>query len=203
MARFDTTFDASGVEPLTGYELLPAGDYLAQIVESEMRPTRSGTGEYLWIGMDILEGQYQGRKVYDQLNLVNQNPTTVEMAQRTLSAICHATGELHVSDSEDLHFKPMTIRVSIRKPKDGGQERNQIRYLVPKDEPAARALDLVPATPVLDFLPLALRAIPRGPRKSLPAALHFVSALRVRVDRLRSHDRHRGRDGRGPRKPRE
>jgi hypothetical protein len=58
------------------------------------------------------------------------------MAQRTLSAICHATGELHVSDSEDLHFKPMTIRVSIRKSKDGGQERNQIRYLVPKDEPA-------------------------------------------------------------------
>ena len=116
MARFDTTFDASGVEPLTGYELLPPGDYIAQIVESEMRPTRDGNGEFLWIAMDILEGPLQGRKVYDQLNLINPNPTTVEMAQRTLSAICHATGELHVSDSEDLHFKPMTIRVSIRKP---------------------------------------------------------------------------------------
>lgn len=66
-----------------------------------------------------------------------------------------------------------------------------------------RALDLAPATAVLDFLPLTLRAIPRETRKSLPAALHFVSALQVRVDRLRSHDRHRGRDGRGPRKPRE
>jgi len=45
--------------------------------------------------------------------------------------------------------------------------------------------------------------IPRGSRKSLPVALHFVAALRVQVDRLRSHDRHRGRDRRGPRKPRE
>ena len=111
MARFDTTFDASGVEPLTGYELLPPGDYVAQIVESEMRPTRNGNGEFLSIAMDILEGPLQGRKAFDQLNLINPNPTTVEMAQRTLSAICHATGELHVSDSEDLHFKPMTIRV--------------------------------------------------------------------------------------------
>jgi len=41
-------------------------------------------------------------------------------------------------------------------------------------------------------------AIPRGPRKPLPAAFHFVPALRVPVDRLRSTDRHRGRDGRGP-----
>ena len=163
MARFDTTFDASGVEPLTGYELLPAGDYLAQIVESEMRPTRNGNGEYLWIGMDILEGQYQGRKAYDQLNLINPNPTTVEMAQRTLSAICHATGQLHVSDSEDLHFKPMTIRVSIRKPKDGGQERNQIRYLVPKDEPVA-----VPARPAAPQRPVrpAAGTTPTAPART-------------------------------------
>ena len=75
------------------------------------------------------------------------------MAQRTLSAICHATGELHVSDSEDLHFKPMTIRVSIRKPKDGGQERNQIRYMVPKDEPAAAPVR--PAAPQRPVRPAA------------------------------------------------
>jgi hypothetical protein len=37
MARFDTSFDATSVEPTTAYELLPAGKYRAQIVESEMR----------------------------------------------------------------------------------------------------------------------------------------------------------------------
>src|SRR5690606_22333633 len=41
-------------------------------------------------------------------------------------------------------------------------------------------------------------AIPREPTKSLPAAFHSVPALRVPVDRLRSTDRHRGRDRRGP-----
>jgi len=34
--------------------------------------------------LDILDGQHKGRKIFDQLNLVNPNPTTVEIAQRTL-----------------------------------------------------------------------------------------------------------------------
>lgn len=132
MARFDTAFDATGIEPTTAYEILPAGKYRAQIVESEMRVTKNGMGQYLWLMLDILEGPQQGRKVFDQLNLVNANPTTVEIAQRTLSAICHATGKLQVNDSEELHLIPMTIQVGVKPPKDGYGERNTIRYLVPE-----------------------------------------------------------------------
>jgi hypothetical protein len=131
MARFDTAFDAAGIEPTTAYEILPAGKYRAQIVESEMRVTKNGMGKYLWLMLDILEGPQQGRKVFDQLNLVNANPTTVEIAQRTLSAICHATGKLQVNDSEELHLIPLTIQVGVKPPKDGYGERNTIRYLVP------------------------------------------------------------------------
>jgi hypothetical protein len=128
MARFDTSFDATSVEPTTAYELLPAGKYRAQIVESEIRPTRNGMGQYLWLMIDILDGEHKGRKIFDQLNLVNPNPTTVEIAQRTLSAICHATGKMHVSDSEELHLIPMTIEVKIRPPKNGYGESNAIAY---------------------------------------------------------------------------
>lgn len=71
MARFDTSFDATSVEPTTAYELLPAGKYRAQIVESEMRVTRNGMGQFLWLMLDILEGEHKGRKIFDQLNLVN------------------------------------------------------------------------------------------------------------------------------------
>ena len=129
MARFDTSFDATSVEPTTAYELLPAGKYRAQIVESEIRATRNGMGQYLWLMLDILEGEHKGRKIFDQLNLVNPNPTTVDIAQRTLSAICHATGRMHVSDSEELHLIPMTIQVKIKPPKNGYGESNAIAYL--------------------------------------------------------------------------
>lgn len=62
MARFDTSFDATSVEPTTAYELLPAGKYRAQIVESEMRVTKNGMGQFLWLMLDILEGEHKGRK---------------------------------------------------------------------------------------------------------------------------------------------
>ena len=51
--------------------------------------------------------------------------------------------------------------------------------------------------------PDGFAAIPRGSRKSLPGRPPFHSGpFGVRVDRLRSVDRHRGRDGRGPRNQR-
>jgi len=147
MARFDTSFDATSVEPTTPYELLPAGKYRAQIVESEMRATRNGMGQFLWLMLDILDGQHKGRKIFDQLNLVNPNPTTVEIAQRTLSAICHATGRMHVSDSEELHLIPMTIQVKIKPPKNGYGESNAIAYLSPEGGGATAAAAKPAATP--------------------------------------------------------
>ena len=132
MARFDTSFDATSVEPTTPYELLPAGTYRAQIVESEMRVTKNGMGRFLWLMLDILDGEHKGRKLFDQLNLVNPNPTTVEIAQRTLSAICHATGKLQVNDSEELHLIPLTIQVKVKPPKNGYGESNAISYLPPE-----------------------------------------------------------------------
>ena len=158
MARFDSAFDATGIEPTTGYDVLPAGKYRAQIVESEMRVTRNGMGQFLWLMLDIIEGQYQGRKLFDQLNLVNSNPQTVEIAQRTLSAICHATGKLQVNDSVDLHLVPMTIQVGVKPPQDGYSEKNTIRYLVPeKTTPAA---PVYKAAPTASQTPAAPAAAP-------------------------------------------
>ena len=132
MAQFDTAFDASTIEPATAYEVLPAGRYRAQIVESDLRVTKDGMGQYLWLMLDILEGNYQGRKVFDQLNLINRSTQTVEIAQRTLSAICHATGQMQVSNSEDLHLIPITIVVTIEPPSKGYGARNRIRYRTPE-----------------------------------------------------------------------
>ena len=160
MARFDTSFDATSVEPTTAYELLPAGKYRAQIVESEMRVTRNGMGQFLWLMLDILEGEQKGRKIFDQLNLVNPNPTTVEIAQRTLSAICHATGKMHVSDSEELHLIPMTIQVKVKPPKNGYGESNAIAYLPPEHGAVARAVKPTPAAPATPAAPPKMASAP-------------------------------------------
>lgn len=129
MADFGHTFDATQVEPVTAYEVLPPGKYLAQIVNSEMRPTKDGMGQYLFLEIDILEGQYTGRKLFDRLNLSNPNPSAVEIAQRTLSSICRAVGRLQVNNSEQLHLVPFTVDVKVRPPRGEYGESNSIRYL--------------------------------------------------------------------------
>ncbi len=114
MANLGGTFDANAVEPSAPREILPPGDYTVQIVESEMADTKAGNGQMLKLTMDIIDGPHTGRKLWDRLNLVNPNAQAVEIAQRTLSAICHATGQLTVSDSEQLHFKPMVAAVKVK-----------------------------------------------------------------------------------------
>ena len=161
MASFGHTFDASAIEPSTGYEVLPPGKYLAQIVASEMRVTKDGHGQYLYLEVDILEGQYAGRKLFDRLNLVNANPDTVQIAQRTLSSICRAVGKMQVSNSEQLHFIPLIADVRVRPPKGMYGESNSIRYL-----PRNAAPSTAPAATVA---PSAARPVTAAPT-STPAA---------------------------------
>lgn len=111
-------FDANTVEPNATYEPIPAGWYKAVFSQSEEKPTKAQTGSYLQLTAEIIEGEYQGRKLIERLNLNNPNSTAVEIAQRTLSAICRAIGVMTPRDSTDLHDKPFMVKVKV-KPGDG------------------------------------------------------------------------------------
>lgn len=139
MANLGTTFDATGIEPTQTLEVLPPGKYPAQIVNSDLRLTKDGMGQYLFLEIDVLEGPYQGRKLFDRLNLVNANTQAVEIAQRSLSAICHATGRLQVQDSEELHLIPFIAVVQVQPPKNGYGESNKVRYQPLERAPQAAA----------------------------------------------------------------
>jgi hypothetical protein len=111
-------FDANQVDPNVVYEPLPAGWYKAVITSSEEKPTKAQTGSYLQLGLEVIEGPMQGRKITDRLNLNNPNATASEIAYRTLSAICHAVGVMTPRSSQDLHDKPLMVKVKV-KPADG------------------------------------------------------------------------------------
>jgi hypothetical protein len=113
MAFLTEAFDASSVAPAVPLEVLPPDKYVAHLIESEMLPTRAGDGQYLKLVFEVLDGPYARRKIFDQFNLVNRNQQTVEIAQRQLSAICHAVGQTHVTDSEQLHFKPVLVTLKV------------------------------------------------------------------------------------------
>jgi hypothetical protein len=117
MAFLGGTFDATQVEPAGDFTPVPPGDYKVQILSSEMVANNAKTGHMLKLELEIAEGDQAGRKLYDRLNLDNPNAQAVEIAQRTLSAICHAVGKLSVQDSEELHMLPMIATVKVDPPR--------------------------------------------------------------------------------------
>lgn len=108
-------FDASQVAPDTGGgDPVPAGWYNVMIDESEMKPTKAEGGMRLSLRFTIMDGQYVNRKVFTGLNLKNANPVAQEIAYKQLSAICHAVGVMQVQDSQQLHGRPLKIKVKVK-----------------------------------------------------------------------------------------
>ena len=107
-------FDASTIEPSNSYDPIPAGWYKAIISNSEMKPTRDGYGEYLSLTLQVIEGQYENRLVFARLNLKNANDKAVDIAKKDLAAICRAVGVMSPKASEELHDKPLMIKVKVR-----------------------------------------------------------------------------------------
>ena len=102
-----------------------------------MKPTKAGDGAYLELELQVIEGQYQGRKLWDRLNLNNANETTVKIAKGTLSAICRAVGVLQPTDSCELHDLPLVAKVACRKRDDTEELTNVIKSYKKRDAVAA------------------------------------------------------------------
>lgn len=119
-------FDASTVQPNDSFSPIPAGSYIAQVTDSSIKATKSGTGTLLNLTWTILDGTFANRKVFDRINIANQNPEAEKIGQRQLSSICHAAGVLKLQDSNQLHGKPVKITVKIRQDAQYG-DSNEVK----------------------------------------------------------------------------
>lgn len=125
MARIN--FNAANVEPSTPMDVLPAGKYLAMAIASELKPTKTGNGEYLQITFEVLDGAHKSRKIFERLNIRNSNKTAEDIAQRALSALCHAVGIIELEDSDQLHNIPVMLDVSVDPAKGEYSASNRIK----------------------------------------------------------------------------
>lgn len=147
-------FNAGEHEP-SQFDALPAGKYEAVISESEMKPTKTGNGNYLNLTFTITKGEFENRKVWARLNLDNPNQTAVKIARGELSAICRAVGIMTPNDSTELHDMPLVIKVTCKK-QESGDITNEIKGYYSlnesKAEPAKPATAAAPAAGVKGWM---------------------------------------------------
>lgn len=156
-------FDASQVPEQQEFSALPEGQYVVIATASEMKPTKSGTGQFLQFTFEVLDGPQKGRKLWARLNLVNPNQTAVDIAQRELGAICRAVNVIKPSDSAELHNKPMLITVAVEI-----DDRKRESNIIKKYEPVAAGAPVA--------APASAGGAPWGGQVAAPAVAQAAAA---------------------------
>lgn len=149
MALFN--FSKEAVEDQS-FDVVPAGRYLAQVCDHSMKPTKTG-GHILNLTLEITGPTHAGRKLFEGLNIDNQNEKAVMIALATLKSICthagqpdyyaafHDAGE-RADSIEDLepilaelplaiYAKDIAVSVVVEPAKDGYPEKNKIKAYGP------------------------------------------------------------------------
>ena len=129
-------FNASNVDPAVDFEPIPAGRYLAIITDSGMKPTKNGSGSFLELTFQVIDGPYKNRLLWARLNLDNPNKQAMEIARAQLSAVCRAVGVMQPKDSLELHNLPLQVTVKCKRREDTGDVLNEIKGYAKKEAAA-------------------------------------------------------------------
>lgn len=113
MVQLSNAFDSSNHDDMNNFDPIPAGEYLSQIVESDIKETAAKTGKYIKLKFEILEGDYKGRFIWTNLNIINPNPVAVDIANKELATICRACGKAVIQDTMELHGIPILLKIRI------------------------------------------------------------------------------------------
>jgi len=107
-------------------ELLDAGEYVAVVVESDIKETKARDGKYVALTFQITSGPRTGSQIWVNLNIENPNEKAVEIAQRELNSIGMAVGVISLKDTDQLHGIECGIKVGIEKGKGEYPDKNKI-----------------------------------------------------------------------------
>lgn len=168
MASLGRKFNAGEVAT-PSRDLLPNDHYLVQIVASSMREVRDNPAHrFLSVEMEVMVGEYQRRKLWENLNLINSNAQTVQIAEQTFAEICKACRKLDIEDSEELHYIPFIIEVEVR-------PDNRTKAL-----PTGHPDKLPPVNRIKSYKPAEGDDVPKGgalPGSEAPAQSQFAGAV--------------------------
>jgi hypothetical protein len=116
----DSFFFDPSKEEGSHFDLIPPGEYVAEIIEAEIKQPRSGDGHMLALTWRVSEGDYEGRQVWESLCFQHSNEQTQAIARRKLKDICAAL-EINeqITDPEVFKFKPVRVRIGIQVDKSG------------------------------------------------------------------------------------
>lgn len=127
MALLNETFDAATLPQNTSsFSPLPKGWYSATIAGAELKTTKNGSGQYIAVRYDIIGPTHQGRVVFGNINIRNQNIKAEEIGRAQLGDLIRSIGVATLKDTDQLLGKSVQIKLDISQ-QEGYDPRNEVR----------------------------------------------------------------------------
>jgi hypothetical protein len=139
----DFGIDLGGVPESDSYALIPVGDYPMQCIGVELKTTNNG-GSRIAAKFEVTEGEFAGRKVFENFNIKHSNPQTVEIALKGIKQWVRACGgegneRLTMGLLAGLEGKEFIGTLKVEKDKTGQYgDQNRIKSYAPYAGPAPR-----------------------------------------------------------------
>ena len=113
-------------ERTSDFSPLPVGEYLCVISDCELRETNDGTGKYLSLKWQVMEGDYEGRIFFENINIQNKSEKATQIGLSVLGEIskCIMT---KISKTEDLIDKICTVSLGIQPASGQYEASNKVK----------------------------------------------------------------------------
>jgi Protein of unknown function (DUF669) len=110
----DEAFNTQTEEGTPDFQPLPAGNYVATIVDAKVGPLKSGKGQAVLLQWEVQGGANQGRLIFDRVIVAHESAEAMKFGRRKLKDIADACGvKDSITDLTVLLNKPCSIYVKI------------------------------------------------------------------------------------------
>lgn len=111
------------------FGILPAGEYVGQIIESDTVPTSSNTGVYIKLTWELLNDGFKGRRVWQNINVRNDSPKAQKIGQEEFAALKKFSG-VNSLETTAYHNRPVGLSIKIEKSKNPAypDDRNAVGH---------------------------------------------------------------------------
>ena len=156
-------YESSGTRD---YSPIPKGEYTIKCTDAETKTTRSG-GEMIAATFEVVGGEYDGRKVWNNYNIHNDSEKAQKIGREQVASWARACGKPNASSFDELLERKFIASIDIEKGKDGYADKNRIvGYVMQGSAPAPKAKPQADLLNMEDDIPDAKPA--KGDKKKNP-----------------------------------
>lgn len=165
MGNLGKDFNAADVPPDDAFTVIPDGTKVKIVLnKSEIKDTKkmhddgAPMGRYVSCEFIVIEGRYESRRVYENINFESRNPEpsakegltkgeiTTRSGERQLADLAQAVGVLTFRDTSALEGIPFWATLGVEDAKGDFPARNKVKKYIPASEGPDAPSSSKPAT---------------------------------------------------------